>query len=132
MAACSDPFGPIINPSERRAILSGIVYIPQQPSRYEHALQLWIPSMNLKPAEKFGRPLIMLPPNLANAMTAPLVEALKEKMANFDAADYLVAVGDPTLIAAAAGIALRKTGGTLNLLKWDKQARDYINTEIRI
>lgn len=108
------------------------VYVPQQPSRWDADLSLWIPTMNLRPAEKYGTVSIMLPPNLANAMLAPLVEALKEKLATFTRDDCLVAIGDPSLIAAAAGIALKRTGGTLKLLKWDRQAKDYICSEIRI
>jgi len=108
------------------------VYAPQQPSRYDPALQLWVPSMNLAPAEKHGQLVVMLPPNLNSAQTAPLVAVLKERMAHYCEDDAIIAVGDPSLIAAAAGIALRKTGGLLRLLKWDRQAKDYIMTEVRI
>jgi hypothetical protein len=118
--------------SQERIEQMSIVYVPQQPSRWDADLSLWIPTMNLRPAEKYGTLSIMLPPNLSNAMLAPLVEALKEKMSAFTRNDYLVAIGDPSLIAAAAGIALRHTFGTLKLLKWDRQAKDYICTEIKL
>ena len=109
-----------------------IVYAPQQPSRFDASLEMWIPSMNLNPARRFGDLLVMLPPNLSSMMVAPLVGVLKEKMADFKAEDYLLAVGDPTLIAAAAAIAVRKTGGKLNVLKWDRQTKDYIDVELVI
>ena len=108
------------------------VFAPQQPSRYDATLQLWVPSMNLAPAERYGQLVILLPPNLNSAQTAPLVQVMKERMAHYTAADCIIAVGDPSLIAAAAGIALKKTGGLLRLLKWDRQAKDYLLTEMKI
>lgn len=112
--------------------MTSIVYAPQQPSKFDANLQLWIPVVNLNPAKKFGELQIMLPPNLSSMHAAPLVQALKERMVNFNADDYLLAVGDPSLIAAAAGIAVLKTGGKLKLLKWDRQSQDYIDVEVNL
>ena len=108
------------------------VYAPQQPSRYDATMQMWIPSMNLMPAEKYGKVVVLLPPNVNSASTVPLVAVMKERMSSFSEEDSIIAVGDPSLIAAAACIACRKTGGTLRLLKWDRQAKDYIMTELKI
>lgn len=108
------------------------VYAPQQPSRFDSGYQLWMPTVDLTPACKFGKLQIMLPPNFGMMVGAPLVDALKERMAGFRATDYLLAVGDPTLIAAAAGIAALRTGGRLQLLKWDRHTRDYIAIELRL
>lgn len=108
------------------------VYAPQQPSRYDTDLRLWVPSVNLRAAARFGELIILLPPATNTAYSAPLIAAVKERMVNFTEDDMLVAVGDPTLIAACAGIALRKTGGSLKLLKWDRFTKDYILTEMKI
>lgn len=108
------------------------VYAPQQPSRFDTTLRLWVPTMNMEPARKFGELVVMLPPNANRLHTEPLVAALKERMANFTAEDYLIAIGDPSIIAAAACIAARKTGGVLQLLKWDRLTSDYIHVEIKV
>lgn len=107
-------------------------FAPQQPSRYDGALEMWVPTMDLTPAEKFGQVVILMPPGLSNAHTAPIVAAMRERMENYNEEDALIAVGDPSLIAAAACIAARKTGGLLRMLKWDRHARDYILTEMRV
>ncbi len=112
--------------------IADTVYAPQQPSRFDASYQLWVPTVDLTPARKFGKLNIMLPPNFGMMVGAPLVDALKERMATFRATDYLLAVGDPTLIAAAAGIAALRTGGKLRLLKWDRHTRDYIVIELRL
>ncbi len=53
-------------------------------------------------------------------------------MAKYTRDDYLVAIGDPSLIAIAAAIAVEKTGGLLRLLKWDRQTNDYLVVEINV
>ena len=53
-------------------------------------------------------------------------------MKEFTENDYIVAVGDPSLIAAASCIAVRKTGGLLRILKWDRQTSAYIHVEVNI
>lgn len=108
------------------------VYVPQQPSRFDSATKLWIPTVNIDPAKKYGEIVIMLPPNANRLHTAPLVAALKDVMEDYGDEDYIVAVGDPSLIAAAACIAARKTGGTLRILKWDRMANTYIPVEINV
>lgn len=108
------------------------VFVPQQPSRFDAPSQMWVPSVNLAPAERFGKLKILLPPEANRLHTAPLVAALKERMAEFGPDDYVVAVGDPSLIAAASCIASRATGGLLRLLKWDRISSSYIAVELNV
>lgn len=105
------------------------VYAPQVPSKYDPATKLWVPSINLDPAKAFGELVVMLPPNANRLHISPLVVALKEQMKDYSPEDYIIAVGDPSLIAVAACIAVRKTGGHLKILKWDRQSSNYIAVE---
>jgi hypothetical protein len=57
---------------------------------------------------------------------------LREKMKDYRDDDMIIAVGDPSIIAFTACIAMRMTGGSLRLLKWDRQTSDYILVEARI
>jgi hypothetical protein len=86
----------------------------------------------MRQAERFGEVVVMLPPDAFRLAAAPMVAAIKDIMADFGPDDYVVAVGAPTLIAAAACIAARKTGGRLKMLTWDRQTSDYIATELRV
>jgi hypothetical protein len=108
------------------------VFIPQLPSRYDAASRLWIPTVNIHPAEKFGELITMLPPGAGRTHVAPLVTAMREQMRDYCDADFIVAVGDPSLIAAAACIAAKKTSGILRILKWDRIAADYIPVELTV
>lgn len=73
----------------------------------------------------------MLPPNANRLHTAPLAQALKEAMKDMTDEDYVVAVGDPSLIAAASVIAWRKTG-KLRVLKWDRMSSAYLPVELEL
>lgn len=108
------------------------VYAPQVPSKYDPATKLWLPSINLDPAKIFGEVVVMLPPNANRLHINPLIVALRDQMKEFTENDYIVAVGDPSLIAAASCIAVRKTGGLLRILKWDRQTSAYIPVEVNI
>lgn len=108
------------------------VYAPQVPSKYDAATKLWVPSINLEPAAQFGEIVVMLPPNANRLHINPLIVALKEQMKDFNDQDYIIAVGDPSLIAAAACIAVRKTNGLLRILKWDRQTSSYIAVETQL
>ena len=108
------------------------VYVPQQPSRYDAALNLWVPIMNLDPAKKHGEILIMFPPDGNRLQTAPMIQAMKHIMKDYSPDDWVVAVGDPSMIAAAACIACGRTKGLLRLLKWDRMTSDYISVEATI
>jgi hypothetical protein len=108
------------------------VYAPQVPSKYDPATKLWVPTINLDPANMFGEIVVMLPPNANRLHINPLIVALREQMKDFNDKDYIVAVGDPSLIAAASCIAVRKTNGLLKILKWDRQTGSYIPVEVQI
>lgn len=108
------------------------VFVPMVPSRWDTTLSMWIPTVNIAPAERHGELNVLLPPDANRLHTAPLVAALKERMRDFGENDYLVALGDPSLLAAAACIAVRQTGGKLRMLKWDRRTADYLITEIAL
>jgi hypothetical protein len=108
------------------------VYVPQMPSRYDAATKLWVPSINIDPAKPYGEVVVMLPPNANRLHISPLIVALREQMRDYGPEDWVVAVGDPSLIAAAACIATKKTGGILRVLKWDRQTSQYLAVETQI
>lgn len=121
-----------MNDSKQQQRRGSVVYAPQQPSKFDSQFQIWTPTVDLTPALKFGELRVMLPPSFGALTGAPAVQALKERMTDFAAQDYLLAVGDPMLIAAAAGIAALRTGGKLKMLKWDRFTKDYLAVELQL
>jgi hypothetical protein len=111
--------------------LKSRIFIPQQPSRFDVDSGIWVPTHNIDAAKKYGDFIIMLHPAATRVAFAALVDVLKEKMVDYGPEDYLLALGDPSLIAAAAIIAYQRSGG-LRLLKWDRKTFDYIEVSITV
>jgi hypothetical protein len=106
------------------------VYAPQVPARFDTGSGLWIPSVDLGAATQFGEIVECLPPGATRLHTAQLVVALKDQMSEYSPEDFVIAVGDPSLIAAASVIAYKKVG-YIQLLKWDRLSRVYIPVTIK-
>ena len=108
------------------------VYIPQMPTRFDRATNLWIPTINITPAKRFGELVTMLPSAATRNSIDTCTQALNDAMEDYGREDVLVALGDPSVYAIAACIAAKKTGGLLRLLKWDRQLGDYLLVEVQL
>ena len=88
---------------------------------------------NLEPAEtKYGPVRVLVPHGQSLVSSVPVVRQLNEQLRDFTADDYLLPLGDPAIMAAAAAIAARNTNGQLNVLKWDRRQGEYLNVQIDI
>ena len=92
----------------------------------------WERKFNLSQAEKFGKIVPLASSTQSMVSAVPLVRRLNEIMRDFDDDDYLLMLGDPSIMAAAAAIASARNGGRFKLLKWDRLMRDYIPVQIDI
>lgn len=108
------------------------VFVPQVPSRFDRAARIWVPIVDLSSAKQYGELVELLPPEANRLHTGPLVAAMKESMAQITEQDWLVAVGDPSLIAAAAAIAAARCHGALRILKWDRITSTYLAVEMKL
>ena len=62
----------------------------------------------------------------------PLIFKLRKGLRNYTSEDYLLLTGDPAIIGVACSIVSDMTNGKYNLLKWDKQERQYYPIEINL
>ena len=105
------------NPVER------FVYVIQQPA----------PNINILSASDYGYLVICLPNrDQAILSTAPYEQKMRKNLQDIRQQDYLLAVGDPTIIALSAIIASEQTNGQFNMLKWDKREYRYYPLEFDI
>ena len=105
------------NPNEK------FVYVIQQPA----------PNINILSASDYGYLVICLPNrDQAILSTAPYVQKMRKNLQDIRKQDYLLAVGDPTIIALSAIIASEQTNGQFNMLKWDKREYRYYPLEFDI
>lgn len=100
------------------------VFIPQIPSRFDPGLGQWVPTVSVDSAKKFGDIVIMLPPEAGRLKPENIVQQLRFTMADYDKDDFLLAMGEPSIIAIAAILADQAVT-PLRLLRWDKRSREY-------
>jgi len=62
----------------------------------------------------------------------PLIYKLRQGLKDYTSNDYLLLTGDPALIGVACSIVSDITNGKYNILKWDKQERQYYPIEINL
>ena len=108
------------------------VFVVQEPLRKSpHTGQL-ITSFNLTPARIYGELEVLLEHRQIALTPGPMIHTLKRKLQHFSDDDYLLCVGDPSAIAAAAMVAAHMNRGTVTMLKWDKPTKSYIKTTITV
>lgn len=85
---------------------------------------------DLSSAEKYGRLRTLVPHGQSLVSTVPVVRQLNEQLRDFTSDDYLLPLGDPAIMSAAAAIAARNSNGRLTILKWDRRAGAYLAVQL--
>ena len=91
------------------------------------------PKINIVGAAEYGEIKFLLP-ELSQIMWSPgpLIYKLRSLLKNYTPNDYLLLVGDPSIIGVACSIVSDNTNGKYKLIKWDKQERRYYPIEINL
>ena len=99
-----------------------IVYVIQEIP----GTQSGTPKINIMGASKYGEFKFLLPEFSQIIFSpGPLIFKLRKSLKDFTTEDYLLLTGDPAIIGVACSIVSDMTNGKYNLLKWDKQERQY-------
>lgn len=108
-----------------------VVYAVQEP-RYRDKDGSW-KTINMLPALNYGSIEVLLDPGeqiVFNA--APVVRALKAKLAGYRDEDFIIGAGDPAAIGIACAIAALANRGRFTMLKWDRQERRYYPVPVNL
>jgi hypothetical protein len=103
-------------------------YIIQEPMRREG--NVLAPVMDFRKVLEYGDPVVCLPHGRVSLAPGPTVSALKYQLRNFTDDDYMVSVGDPSAIFIAAMVVSEINNGRCKLLKWDRDAKRYIEVQV--
>ena len=85
---------------------------------------------NLTPAAVYGKLEILVPAGSSLISSVPTVRTLREKLKDFNDNDYLLPVGDPSVMMAAGAIAAEVNHGRIKVLRWDRIQHQYIVIQI--
>ena len=106
-----------------------IVYVIQKIA----GTQAGNPKINIMGAQKYGQFKFLLPEFSQMIFSpGPLVFKLRQGLKDFKKGDHLLLTGDPALIGVACSIVSDITNGKYNILKWDKQEKQYYPIEINL
>lgn len=88
--------------------------------------------LNYADATRYGELELILERAVSILNTAPTVAQIRKKLAEYTADDYLVTTGDPVNIAVASIVAAQQTGGTLQILRFDRGSKKYMPVTINV
>lgn len=108
------------------------VFVTQVPSRRDQQTGLWVPTVNIAPAEQFGEVVTLLPPGAQFYAASETTRLIKQRLHELDyqRGDYLLPLGNPIIMAVTSAIAARRSNGCLNVLVWDRQTSSYVSYEL--
>ena len=109
------------------------VFVIQQPSVFDKQRKTFKPKYDLSPAREFGRLVFVLGPGniFVNRLPQTILH-MQNIFSDFTDQDFLLAIGDPVAIAAASYITGARTGGKINMLKWDHNSGSYFCFSINV
>lgn len=102
------------------------VFVVQNQHRWNRDAGRFEPKFDLTPAQQFGELVYLLSPTAAPFRPEPVIEELREKLADFGPDDHLLLVGNPVLIGFAVALAAESNGGDVSLLQWSGKDQRYI------
>jgi hypothetical protein len=105
------------------------VFLPQIVERFDVAKKAMVPAFDFSAAAQFGQLTPILGQEDDVIFLARITQKIRKELECFTEHDFLLAVGDPAVIAVCAGIILRRHK-TLKLLKWDRKLRIYTHLEV--
>ena len=106
-----------------------IVYVIQEVA----GTQAGNPKINIMGASHYGKFKFLLPEFSQIIFSpGPLVFKLRQGLKDFNESDHLLLTGDPAIIGVACSIVSDITNGKYNLLKWDRQERQYYPIKINL
>jgi hypothetical protein len=107
------------------------VFIPHIVRKFDHESGKLVQVHDFEEAMQFGQLMTVLDDGEDPNFITRLMPKIKRVLSDFTHQDYLLAVGDPCIIAACAGSILSKQP-MLTMLKWQRSLRTYVKVEIKL
>jgi hypothetical protein len=92
-----------------------------------------MPYKDILSAEEYGELVSIIEPGYQLYISPePIVEKVRSVLKNFNDDDYLLLIGDPSIIGVACAVASDINMGKLKVLKWDRRRERYYPIEFDI
>ena len=92
-----------------------------------------MPYKDILSAEKYGELKSIIYPGYQLYLSpGPIVSKMRRILKNFNDDDYLLLIGDPSIIGVACSVASDINMGRYKVLKWDRRREKYYPLEFDI
>ena len=108
------------------------VFIPQVPMTRDHATGEFRSMFSMESAQVYGQQRILFEPRPVIFDTVRVTRHLNHELRNFSDEDWIICVGDPSLMTTTVAVAARINGGRFGLLKWDRRSQQYAGIRVDI
>lgn len=105
------------------------VFIPQLVERYDNATGGFVPVFDLTPAAAFGQLTPVLERDDDPMYLSHITPKIRNVLKDFNSEDFLLAVGDPSVIATCSMLIGRRQK-SMKMLKWDRKLARYFVIEV--
>jgi hypothetical protein len=86
--------------------------------------------MDLSSVAAYGKPEVLIPISEIGIAVQPLIFELRNKLRNYGDEDYILPTGDPVAIGVCVALAADSNRGKVNILRWDRYTKQYINVKV--
>lgn len=108
------------------------VFAVQDQHRLDRQTNTWKPIFNLQPAEKYGTISFLLEAHEVPFAHPQMVPRIEAELADFNDSDWLLLIGNPSLIGVTVAAAAFANEGRIQLLQWDGKFRKYIPVFVKL
>lgn len=107
-----------------------MVYVPQKPSRRNRATGEMEYTVDLSPAEAYGKIEILMGDKQSTLLPGLMRDEMRSKLQKFNDNDHIIPIGPPAALANAIMIAAQQNHGKVKILQWDRLEKRYISIQL--
>jgi len=103
-----------------------VVYVVQKQMRTDPRSGDLVDRFDLSQAAQYGELTYLLSPRAKPYNAGGIITELYEKLATFGDSDYLLVVGNQTLVGLAMSVCADVNDGMVNILQWSGRDQAYV------
>lgn len=103
-----------------------IVYVPQNMHHRDRLDGILKPKFDLSPAETWGTLVELVSPTAKPFNANVLIEEMREKLKDFSDADFILPIGNASILAMAVSVAQDMNQGRVRLLQWSGTNQSHV------
>ena len=105
------------------------VYVVQSTRKRDQRDGSFKPKFDLEPAKTWGELVELVSPTAKPFNAQVLIDEMREKLKDFSDEDYLLPIGNVTIISMAVTLAQEQNNGRVKLLQWSGTNQSHVSIQ---